>query len=80
MRLKIDWANLVVGSKFTAFALFYFVSEGNFPITSPPGGGRAYVWGGGRFNGGFFTLPVWRLIFGGAYTWRGIFSEFYGIL
>ena len=28
----------------------------------------------GRFNGGFFTLPVW-----GAYTWRGLFSEFYGI-
>ena len=28
----------------------------------------------GRFNGGFFALPVW-----GAYTWRGFFSEFYGI-
>ena len=26
----------------------------------------------GRFNGGFFALPVW-----GAYTWRGLFSEFY---
>ena len=26
-----------------------------------------------RFNGGFFALPVW-----GAYTWRGLFSEFYG--
>ena len=33
----------------------------------------------GRFNGEFFTLPVWGLIFGGAYTWRGLFSEFYGI-
>ena len=29
----------------------------------------------GRFNGGFFALPVW-----GAYIWRGLFSEFYGIL
>ena len=28
----------------------------------------------GRFNGGFFALPVW-----GAYSWRGLFSEFYGI-
>ena len=28
---------------------------------------------GGRFNGGFFALPVW-----GAYIWRGLFSEFYG--
>ena len=28
----------------------------------------------GRFNGGFFALPVW-----GAYIWRGLFFEFYGI-
>ena len=34
----------------------------------------------GRFNGGFFALPVWALIFGGAYTWRGLFSGFYGTL
>ena len=27
----------------------------------------------GRFNGGFFALPVW-----GARAWRGLFSEFYG--
>ena len=38
----------------------------------PPGG--LYLGGGGRFNGGFFALRVW-----GAYTWRGLFSEFYGI-
>ena len=36
--LKIDWASLIAGSKFTFFALFYFVFEGNFPITSPWGG------------------------------------------
>ena len=34
---KIDWASLIVGSKFTVFALFYFVFEGNFPSTSPRG-------------------------------------------
>ena len=28
----------------------------------------------GRFNGGFFALPDW-----GAYIWRGLFSEFYGM-
>ena len=28
----------------------------------------------GRFNGGFFALAVW-----GAYIWRGLFSEFYGV-
>ena len=28
---RIDWASLIVGSKFTVLALFYFVFEGNFP-------------------------------------------------
>ena len=37
LRFKIDWASLIVGSKFTVFALFYFVFEGNFPSTSPQG-------------------------------------------
>ena len=41
LRLEIDWASLIVGSKFTVFALFYFVFEGNFPSTSPLG---AYIW------------------------------------
>ena len=37
LRLKMDWASLIVGSKFTIFALFYFVFEGNFSSTSPGG-------------------------------------------
>ena len=66
MRFKIDWASLIVGSKFTVFALFYFVFEGNFPSTSPRG---AYVWRG-DLTEGFFALRVWAglylegLIFG----------------
>ena len=32
MRFKIDWASLIVGRKFTVFALFYFVFEGNFQV------------------------------------------------
>ena len=32
LRFKIDWASLIVGSKFTVFALVYFVFEGNFPL------------------------------------------------
>ena len=68
MRFKIGWAILIVGSKFTVFALFYFVFEGNFPSKSPPG--SLYL--EGRFNGGFLALPVW-----GAYIWRGSFLEFY---
>ena len=42
LRFKIDWASLIVGSKFTVFALFYFVFEGNFPSTSP----RGLIFGG----------------------------------
>ena len=37
---KIKWASPIFGSKFTVFALFYFVFEGNFPSTSP---GAAYI-------------------------------------
>ena len=72
MPFKIDWASLIVESKFTVFALFYFVFEGNFPSTSP---GGLYL--EGRFNGGFFALPVW-----GAYIWRGLYMEglIFGIL
>ena len=76
MRLKIDWTCLIVGSKFTDFALFFFVFEGNFPITRPRG---AYIWRG-DLTEGFLRYGFWGLIFGGAYTWRGLFSEFYGII
>ena len=40
LRFKIDWASLLLGRKFTVFALFYFVFEGNFQSTSPR---RAYI-------------------------------------
>ena len=55
MRFKIDWASHIVESKFTVFALLYFVFEGNFPSTSPRG---AYIWRGdlteGFFGGAYF--------------------------
>ena len=38
LHLKIDWASLIVGRKFTTFSLFHSVFEGNFPSTSPQGG------------------------------------------
>ena len=44
LRFKSDRASLIVGSNFTVFALFYFVSEGN--------------WRGDLMEG-FFALPVW---------------------
>ena len=73
MRIKIDRASLIVGRKFKVFAFFPFVFEGNFPSTSPRGG----LYLEGRFNGGFFALPVW-----GAYIRRGLYMEelIFGIL
>ena len=41
LRFKIDWGSVIVGRKFTVFALFYFVFEGNFQVPAPEG---AYVW------------------------------------
>ena len=71
MRFQLHWVSLIVGGKFTVFALFNLgavVFEGNFSSRNPPGG----LYLGGRFNGRFFALPVW-----GAYIWRALFSEFY---
>ena len=75
MRFKIDWASLVVGRKFTVFALFYFVFEGNFPSKIPRG---AYIRRGDETEG-FLRYEFGGLLFGGTYTRRGLFSEFYGI-
>ena len=63
MRFKTDWASLIVGSKFTVFALFYFVFEDNFPSTSPL---EAYIW---RvfYVTGLGGLYLEGLVHGGAY-------------
>ena len=57
MPFKIDWASLIVGSRFTVFALFYFVFEGNF-------GGLFWR---GNLTEGFLRYRFGGLIFGGAY-------------
>ena len=59
MRFKIDWASFIVGRKFTVFALFYFVIEGNFQVQAP---GEAYIWRG-DLTEGFLRYEFW-----GAYT------------
>ena len=74
MRIKIDWVSLIVRRKFTVFALFYFVFEGDFQVQAP---GRAYIWRG-DLTEGFLRYLFRGLIFGGAFTWRGLFLEFYG--
>ena len=71
MGFKIDWASLIVGSKCTISALFYFVFEGNFPSTSPPRGGGLIL--GGAIYRRVFCLTglggsyLEGLIHGGAY-------------
>ena len=37
LHFKIDRASLIVGRKFTVFALFYFVFDGNFQAQAPGG-------------------------------------------
>ena len=59
LRFKIDWASLVIRRKFTVFALFYFVIEGNFQVQAP---GGAYIWRGDLTEGSL------RYEFWGAYT------------
>ena len=64
MGFKIDWASLIVGSRFPNFALFYFLFKGNFPGISPRGG----LYLEGLFNGEFFCVSgLGGLYFGGAY-------------
>ena len=63
-----------MGRKFTIFALFYFVFEGKFQVQAPRG---AYI-RRGDLTECFLRYDFGGLIFGGAYTSRGLFSEFYG--
>ena len=73
MPFKIDCASLIVQRRFTVFALFYFVFEGNFQVQAPRG---AYIWRGDLTEG------FLRYEFGGAYIWRGLYIEglIFGIL
>ena len=43
---KINWASLIVGRKFTVFALSYSVFEGNFQVQAPGG----LIFGGAYFR------------------------------
>ena len=69
--MKIDWASLIAGRKFTVFALFYFVFEGNFQVQAP---GGAYIWRG-NLTEGFLRYELGGLIFGGDYFRNFTVSE-----
>ena len=63
LRFKIDLASLIVGRKFTIFALFFFVFEGNFQVQAPWG---AYIWRG-DLTESFLHYEFGELINGGGY-------------
>ena len=56
-----DWADLIIGSTFTVFDLFYFVFQGNFQVQAPGG----LIFGGAYFRNftvflGVFTLKKFK--------------------
>ena len=63
LRFKIDLAILLVGRKFTVFALFYFVFASYFQVQAL---GAAYIWKG-DLTEGFLRYEFGGLIHGGAY-------------
>ena len=69
MRLKIDWTSLLLGRKFTVFICFtlYLTEISKY---KPPG--WAYIWRG-DLTEVLLRYEFGGLIFGGAYTWRGLF-------
>ena len=62
LRLKIDWASLILGRKFTVF-LCFTLYLGAISKFKPPG---AYIWRG-DLTEGFLCYEFGALIFGGAY-------------
>ena len=74
LRFQIDWASLYWEGNLPFFLCFTLYSRANSKY-KPSGG----LYSEGRFNRGFFRYEFGGLIFGGAYTSKGLFSEFYGI-
>ena len=65
LRREIDWANLIVGSKFIVFSLFALYLRAIFQVQALEG-----LYLKRRFNGRFFALPVW-----GAHIWRSLYMD-----
>ena len=57
LRFKIDWASLIIGVNLTFLLCFSLYLRAIFQLQAP--GGLFDL--EGRFNGGFFALPVWGL-------------------
>ena len=71
MRFKIDWASLIVGRKFTVllFLTLYLRAISEYKPR------MAYIWRG-DLNEVSLHYMFGGLMFGGVYTWRGLFRNF----
>ena len=82
LRREICILKLIVlacsGKEICHFCFVLLCIRGQIPSKSPQGG----LYLEGRFIGGFFCVTILGGLyyFVGAYTWRGLFSEFYGML
>ena len=65
------------GKEIYHFCFLLLCIRGQIPSTSRPRG-RAYI-RRGDLTKGFLRYDFGGLIFGGAYTWRSLFTEFYGM-
>ena len=74
LRFEIDWTSLQWEGNLPFLLFFCFVFEGKFQIQAPRG---AYI-PRGDLTEGCLRYDFGGLIFGEVYTWRGLFSEFYG--
>ena len=74
MCFKIDWASLQWDRNLPFLLCFTLYSRVNSKY-KPPGG--SYIWRG-NLTEGFLRYNFGGLFFGGTYTWRGLFLEFYG--
>ena len=74
LHFQINWASLIVESKFTVLAqCFTLYVRTVFQVQSPVGvGGGGGLYLEGWFNRGFFCITILR-----AYTCRGLLLEFY---
>ena len=79
LSFKIDSASCIVERKLTVFALLTLYLRAISKYKPPGGGGGAYIWWCDLTEGSL-RYEFGGVIFGGAYTWRGLFSEFYGSL
>jgi len=70
LRSKVDCVSLLWEGNLPFLLCFALYSRENSKY-KPPGG----LYSEGRFNGGFLALRFW-----GAYTWRGLLSDFFGNL